>query len=325
MLAIVFAYDSAEPAELSIRSDRVREITQLIWDAKFDTAIDSCHQLVQEEPANPLVYFLLGIAYYSINNQYRNDKYSDSAGRYLDSAIVRAGAGIEKEKDQADMYFVLGSAYGCRALYRTIHSGWWGAFRDGHHSCDNLEKAYDLDSSFTDALSGMGAYHYWKSAKAKVLNWLPFVADRRKQGIAEIQKAVKAGGTMAPSANKSLLAIYFNEGRNEEVVALADSLASQNLLDPNSQLHKARALIALKRWEDAGRALAEVLTQYEKSNYNDECGAYEVVYLKAKILMGQGDLAGAREYVRQIMAADTTCKANGYFKQSLMSSKELLK
>jgi tetratricopeptide (TPR) repeat protein len=322
LLAAVLVAATAH-AGTPIWGERAKVITGLTSHGQFAPAIDSSRLLIAAEPDNPVGYVLLALAYYGINNQYRNDSYADSVSCALDTAIAMAERRADRDKDPTGMYFVLGSAYGCRALYRSIHGGWFGAFKDGVHSCSNLEKVRDRDSALIDALSGIGAYHYWKSAKAKILTVLPFVRDRRKQGISEILMAIKAGGFMAVSARKSLLAIYFNEKRYADVLAVGDTLVADSLLDPNSRLHTARALIKLERWDEANRALDQVLAAWESSPYYDPCGRAEVLYLRAEIYVGQGNAAKARECLKQIFDDEGRCEKNEYFQQSLSSAENL--
>lgn len=311
-------------AETSIRSLRVRTIMQMVSQDDFPSAIDSSRQLVVEEPSNPVGYFLLGVIYYSILNQYRNDNYCDSTTNNLDTAISLSRSRIDEGSNQADIYFVLGSAYGCRALYRSVHGGWWGAFRDGHNSCSNLEKALDRDSTLTDAFSVIGAYHYWKSAKAKVFSWLPFVGDKRKQGITEIYEAISAKGMMSLNARKSLLAIYLNEKRYEGVVEVTDTLASLNLLDVSCRFQLVQALIKLRRWDEARRALTNLQTDWESIPYGNPCGANEGLYQRASLAAEQGDTSAARGYIRQILSADSTCNSSAYYRQTVSKARELL-
>jgi hypothetical protein len=311
-------------AETTIRSERVRLITQFISTGDFDSAMQNCRQLMVEEPGNLVNSFLMGLTYFSITSQYRNDLFADSVIYYLDNAIFLAQKSIHGYSGQAENYYILGSAYGCRALFRSIHGGWWGAFQDGRHSCSNLERAYGLDSTLTDALAGIGAYHYWKSAKTKIISWLPFASDKRDQGISEIIKAMVSNGIMAANAKKSLLSIYFNQKRFNDVLAMGNSLDSANFLDPNSHLHLARALIELKNWGDAERVLDEIQAKMGKSNYYDLCGASEVLLLRARILLGRGDTIKAKQFLQEIISMEHTCKSNAYFRQTLSNARILI-
>lgn len=311
------------PDETSVRSGRVRVIANEIWRSEYSAVADSCRRLISEDSSNPVGYFLLGVMYYSISAEYRTDRYVDSVTDNLDAAIKLAQRKLEETKQQADWYFVLGSALGCRALFRSLHGGWWGAFRDGHGSCSNLEKAYEMDTTLTDALAGIGAYHYWKSAKSKVLSWLPLVADRREQGIAEIRQAIRAGRTMSPNARKAMLAILYEEKRYEEALGVADSLTADGILDGNSQLHLIRTLIELKRWPDAERVVNDLTASWRSSTYADSCGACELRYLSARMLASIGQTVEAREKIRQIISAEPACHNNAYFRNTLAKARAL--
>jgi tetratricopeptide (TPR) repeat protein len=311
--------------QISIKSEWTHKITQILWDGKLADAVDSSSSLISEEPDNPLGYFLKGLAYYSILNQYRNDNYADSAKCYLDTAITISQKIVNKDKSNSEANFILGSAFGCRALYRSLHAGWWGAFRDGQHSCSCLEKAYEIDTSLTDALSGIGAYHYWKSAKAKILTLMPFVGNKRKQGIEEMEQGIAGRGVMHISAMKSMLPVYYNEKLYDDVLALGDSLSALNSLDPNSRLHLARTFTALKRYEDTDSLLDDVESIYRNSIYYDSCGATEALYLRAQAQLARGDTAAARKNIERIISMNPVCTENAYFRQTVIDAGELLK
>lgn len=319
-LMFVLACDNAL-AETSIRSVEVQAILDHLWQSEFAAATDSCYRLVAREDANPVGYFLLGMVYYAISSQYRTDDYVDSVTWNLDAAIKLAKAKTEDPPQIAEAYFVLGSAYGCRALYRSMHGGWWGAFRDGHHSCVNLEKAYEGDTTLTDALSGIGAYHYWKSVKSKKVAWLPFISDKRTQGLNEIARAIAGGGMMVANARKALLPIYCYEKRFEEALKLADSLQADGLFDTNCQLHAIRALIEQKQWDEAGQSLDQVEANWEISAYADSCGFSELQYLRAQVLAGQGNEAGARELVKKLVSQESACRNSAYYRDTLAKAK----
>ncbi len=311
-------------AETTSQSKRAQSIASLIWQSRFQQALDSCHILVRQEPLNPLGYCLLGMTFHSIASQYRTDRYTDSITWNLDTAIVLAGAKSSSQNQESEQLFLLGSACGYRALEQSEHGSWFGALKDGHRSCVSLEKAYELDPSLTDAYLGIGDYHYWKSAKSKFFTWLPFVGDKRRQGIEEIVRAVKSGTVGSLSARKSLLPIYLNELRYEDVIALVDSLSSQGFVDPSCLLHKTKAEIELGHWDGASQMLAKLREAWEQSPFVDRCGTCEAKYLEARILAGRGDLQAARSRLQQILAMKDSCKSNPYFRESLSKATELL-
>jgi hypothetical protein len=312
-------------AQTSIRSNRVRIFAQIIWNGQLATAVDSCRQLVTDEPENPLGYLFTGLAYYSIVNQYRNDNYADSANNYLNTTTKMTQDILDSDNSNAETNFIMGSAFGCRALYRSLHAGWWGAFRDGQRSCSYMEKAHEMDTTLTDALSGIGAYHYWKSAKAKILTLVPFVGNKRKQGIEEMLSGIKGGGLMYISAMKSMLPVYYNEKRYDDVLIVGDSLAALGALDPNSRLHLVRTYIAMQRLDDADKVLGDIQSIYETSGFYDSCGATEVLFLKAQVQLARGDTTAARENIQHIISMNPVCTENAYFRQTVLEARDLPK
>ena len=199
-LALLAELPSASP--LAIRTERVRLVAQSIWRSDFQEARDSGQAFVIAEPDNPIGYLLLGITHYSISNQFRTDACTDTAFFYLDSCIALAKSRIAREPSNPDWYFVLGSAHGYRALHRGAHGSWWGAFKDANQASSNLKKCLELDSTYMDAWYGIGVGDYWKSAKAKFLTWLPFISDKRDQGIREVLLAGRRGYLASQSALK---------------------------------------------------------------------------------------------------------------------------
>lgn len=298
---------------------------KLIWQSELAAAADSGYRIVSEESRNPLGYFLLGMVYYSISTQFRTDRYLDSVTWNLDRAIELAKVRVDTVGAPAESYFLLGSAYGCRALYRSMHGGWWGAFRDGHHSCVNLEEAYRNDSSLTDALMGIGAYHYWKSAKSKSITWLPFVGDKREKGLAELRRAIDAQGMMSPNAYRALLPIYYHEKRYEDALLLSDTLAAAGLFDTNCQLHAIRCLIELEKWDRAEELLLEVRVKWEASPYADSCSFSELQLLQAQILAGSGHVSQARTLLKNLLQLKDACDHDAYFQDTRSRANKVLR
>lgn len=322
---LALASDEAASAETSIRSHSTETVLRHIWRSEFSAATDSSYRIIRAEERNPVGYFLLGMIYYSLSTQYRTDRYRDSVTWNLDRAIELAKAETKEEISSAESYFVLGSSYGCRALFRSMHGGWWGAFRDGHNSCINLERAYEKDSSLTDAYCGIGAYHYWKSAKSKAISWLPFVGDKRQQGLVELRRGIEARGPMSPNAYKALLTIYCYEKRVADVLALVDTLRAGGLFDTNCRLHVVRALIFSQRWEMAEEFLREVRRDWEASCYYDSCGYAELQFLGAQILAGKGDFVQARLAIADLVSRKRQCEDNVYFQDTHTKARAFLR
>ncbi|MDD4051652.1 MAG: hypothetical protein PHR28_07125 [candidate division Zixibacteria bacterium] len=321
---VAVMYQPADGA-ISVRGPRACRVAEYIWYNRFSQAVDSAQALVEAEQDNPTGYFLLGVIYHSISNQYRSDRYNELIERNLDTAITLAQTKIKSARAEADWYLVLGSAYGYRALHRSLHGGGWGSFKDGSRASSQLQKSLALDSTCYDAYFGLGAFHYWKSVKVKKLAWLPFVSDRRQQGIDEIIRSIGSGSLAPFNARKTLLAIYLNEKRYEAFFALADSLMQVLPDDPSCLHHLIMGLMNTEQWDKAEKALSRLRTVWSQSPYFDSAGALDGDLLAAQIAVARGDRETAAALIDKILTEKTICRANDYCADTYEQAERLRK
>lgn len=312
----VFCYIPAF-SETAIRSTAALKIARNIWHNNFVDALNASEQILKAEEDNPVGYFLLGTIYQTISEEYRTDRFQDTISNYLDRAIDLAEKRQVREPYNPDWKFIAGASYGYRALHRAFHGNWWGAFRDGFRCNSALNKTIETDSSFYDAYLGLGAYHYYRTVKAKDFLWLPFISDQRDQGIAEIRLAAQRGYLASFNARESLLRIYFLEERYDELFALADSLARIVPRDPYALLYYAEGLISVGRLEEAETKIRQLRTAWKSSPYFDPFGVFEAELLTAKIALARKDKETAGKIVEKILTEKAMRRANAYFAETL--------
>ncbi|MBN2424661.1 MAG: hypothetical protein JXR46_00605 [Calditrichaceae bacterium] len=141
------------------------------------------------------VYFYYASLLNSKMTHYENKNDAGQFLLYIDKVIDKTNRYILESEDvdssaMADLYFYRGSAYGYLAYFQGQVGDWYTALNNGMQSYDDLQTALSYDSSFYDAYLGIGVYKYWKSAKLNFLLWLPFVEDRRQEGINDIKRAI---------------------------------------------------------------------------------------------------------------------------------------
>lgn len=183
----------------------------------------------------------------------------------------------------------------------------------------------ELDSTFYDAWMGLGAYHYYRTQKAKDFLWLPFVSDQREQGIAEIKKAIANGFLATYNARESLMRIYFEEGRYEDAASLADSLNRHIPNDPYCLLYFSRSLAELGRLDEAEIKLRELKVAWKESPYYDPIGLYEAELVTARIFFMDGDSELARRIVDKILSEKELADNNAYFSETFNKAREFSK
>ena len=172
-------------AETSIRDSSVSLVSEYLWLNEFEKALEISGEMVAIEPDNPIGYFLLGAVYLTISEKFRNDNYKDEIVINLDKAIELCDQKIEIDKTNPHYFFIKGASYGYRGLHRAFHGSWWGAFRDGMRCQSQLNKTLKLDSAYYDVYWPLGSFHYYKTIKARDFLWLPFISDRREEGMDE--------------------------------------------------------------------------------------------------------------------------------------------
>jgi len=322
---IIFFVNNRLSAEISLRDSVTLQIAHDIWYDRYRSAIEKTEDIVEREPDNPLGYFLLGTVYQTISEEYRNDSFNEMITVNLSKAIKLAKKRFENDPHNPNWPFICGAAYGYRALHRAFHGSWWGAFQDGLRCSSNLKKTLKLDSTYYDCYLGLGAYHYHKTVKSKAFLWLPFVVDRKDQGIEELRLCVDSGCLATYNARESLLRIYFEERRFDELLLLADSLEKLTPSNPYNLLFYVRTLTALNRLDEAEDKLQKLKLVWNRSPYYDPIGMFEAELIMADILYRDGDKESARGIVDKIISEKELVRNNAYFGETLKGARRLLR
>jgi tetratricopeptide (TPR) repeat protein len=147
---------------------------------------------------------------------------------YFMSLIDSSSSALEKHLDSLpdDPWglFFLGTAYSYKAVWEGQHGSMFKTLSLGLKVGKLFGRTVEIDTAFYDAYLGLGFFHYLRSAKLGILRSLPFVADQRNQGIAELQKAAAFGKYGNLSAALSLGWIYYDQKKYEMTRQIIDSL-----------------------------------------------------------------------------------------------------
>ncbi len=268
---------------------------------------------------------MIGAIYLTLSEKYRNDSFRDTIGSCLDRAIELCENKIEAHNENAEIYFIQGASYGYRGIHKAYHGSWWGAFRDGLHCHNSLKKALEYDSTYYDAYWALGSYHYYKTIKSKIFLWLPFVSDRREEGMNEIRIAIKKGLLAPQLARMAFLRIYLFEEQYTAMAALADSL---DILVPDDAyilLYYTEALVELDSLNKAEQKLEQLRLIWKKSPYFDRLGAFEADLLLAKIIYRDGDSETAARIAENILKYEKERDQNAYFEETYDKTKKFLR
>jgi tetratricopeptide (TPR) repeat protein len=289
---------------------RYDPIDSLVWDAivqidaeNFDSALTIFEKVIEADTSSPRGYFFVSACYSNLVSDYRNFSYRDRFYKHVDRAIE---IGERKEKSgraTAEDLFYYGGAVGYRGIFKSFDGDWWGAFKDGIKGRSLLGKALEADSTYMDIYFGFGTYDYWRSAKTKILWWLPFFSDKRDKGIEETWLAIREGKFASHEGRYALIRIYYDYGKYEKVLSHWEQEVKQfNPDDPFSLYWVGRAYIETGQYQKALESFETILTVYLRSPYYDPAGEMETRYF---IGLCQSELENDRQALEQLLTAST--------------------
>ena len=170
-------------------------------------------------------------------------------------AKVKALALVNRNKEDPDALYFLGAVYGVLAGYEASTARkFFAAMRNGSRTVDLHEKVVKLRPDYYDAYLSIGLYHYIVGNLPFPVRTLAAVGGFRgdeKRGIKEIQQVVEKGQHTSDDARVLLLAVYQNEQRPEEALALLQQLSEKYSRNYLLKLETASTLVRLKRAPEA--------------------------------------------------------------------------
>lgn len=306
----------------------------LVHHEQFEEAFTLFDTVIARAPDKPVGYFFKAAAYSNLAADYRNLSYSDTFFKYIDKAVEIGRNRKNSGQATAEDIFFYAGTMGFRGVYKSLYGDWWGAFKDGLRGKGIMEEAFRMDSTNYDVYYGLGVYNYWRSAKTRILWWLPFFSDKRKLGVEQIYIAINKGQLVRSEAKYALLRIYDNEKDYESILALWDNyLVSINPDDPFALYYVGRALARLKRFEEAVDVFNRLLDIFINSPYYDPAAELDVYYnlgvfyyewakydQALKYLSLAKDLAEVMAYRRDVEEA--VDNSSDYYKKALAKIEE---
>ncbi len=188
----------------------IRRMVEAGLNENYDLADSLAVAMQQEYPDHPIGYVMQAVMLQGRMLDFEYNKYEDEFYNILDSSEKRCEILIRDDPDNPWPYYCLGLGYGSKAVYHARKGSWWPAMRHGMKSKNAFEKCIELDSTFYDAYVGLGSYHYWRTVKTKLVNWLPLVQDDRREGISELNIAIEKGRFSADFARNALMWILID-------------------------------------------------------------------------------------------------------------------
>ena len=220
----------------------------------------------------------------------------------VEKAIDRA----EKAKSNSDeapwAYLTIGNGHAYAASIEAKAGSWWTAMRRGLKAKSAYLEALELDPTLYDAYLGLGTYHYWKSAKTEFINWLPFVGDRKDDGVEELQIAVDSSLFSNDLALNSLIWIHLERKDPQSALKCAETLHAKY---PNSRLVKwgmAFSNYAAGKFAAALGYFGEIITSLESDSTRNYFNLIECRYHRGMIFQSVNDTPAALAEFKQLLS-----------------------
>ncbi len=223
--------------------------------------------------------------------------------RCIDLAQQRIDAG----NHLADDYFYLGSTYAYRTLFLGHHGSYWAAYRSAVKSRKALENCLEMDSTYVDARVGLGNFQYWMSRKLDVLNWLPVLKDKKEEGIAQLERAVKENARSKYIAISSLANIHLDQGDYSEALHLARAGKARYPGSRPFLWQEGAAALHLGLYSLSNRiyqALLLSVTSLERNNHYNEISCYASLVMGHYHLKEWGTAVQLAEYALALPLSD---------------------
>jgi tetratricopeptide (TPR) repeat protein len=253
---------------------------------EFKKAEEHARRIIRRYPEHPAGYFFYAAVLDMRMRNAESDENELEFYRNCDFAIAKAEKILGGNARDLWARFFLAGANGAKGTYESRFGRWITAFRHGWQGVAIFKELHAEYPSFKDVLYGIGTYDYWRSAMTNALWWMPGVEDKRDEAIAMLWDACKSAMYVGDVARVDLIAILINEKRFGEALNMADELLERYKGNLVITWGKARALLGLKRFDDAEKCLIHIRSRIVESNFDNNYNITLVHYYLAEAYAG---------------------------------------
>lgn len=158
---------------------------------KYDQALSIFEAMKHTYPDHPAGAFFTAAVLQSRMMDFETGKWQELFYREIDQAVRLAKQQLADNPQDSQMLFFYGAALGYKSFQLGRNKKYLSAIKTALFSIKRLNKAIELDSSFCDPYLGVGSYKYWRSNLTQKISWLPFFHNRKQQGIAMLERALR--------------------------------------------------------------------------------------------------------------------------------------
>ncbi len=166
------------------------------YNFKWNEAEQIFEKIIAKYPQDPRGYHYLSSVYlwYYLSSKEKNDY--ESFFKYSDLTIEKGNELIEKEPDNKDLLYIIGSDYTFRAIVYSKAEHYLDAAWATKKSESFLNRVIEIDSSYYDAYLGLGLYNFAIGQIPSAFKWalsLAGIDGDKAEGIKYIRKCARYG------------------------------------------------------------------------------------------------------------------------------------
>jgi tetratricopeptide (TPR) repeat protein len=220
-LIVLLFYGIGRPASLRQSENQISLLSKTI-DLVFADSFLQAYELAADFPdssaGRPIYHLLIASVVHAEMFDAENYDKERIFKAHIDSCISVLNRWTGNNPDDPWGFFFLGSAHAYKSVRNTQMKKWLSAFIDGWRARGKFARALELDSTLYDAYTGLGNYHYWSSA---ILGkYLPFLPDKREQGLRELRLAADSSLFSGKPALTGLAWAYIHKKRMGRAVRI---------------------------------------------------------------------------------------------------------
>lgn len=306
----------------SLEDALITKALSYVYIDSFKAATACMDSLISAKPQAWHAYVIkAGIIHIEMTDDERYDRQKHFKA-LIDTSLKGLDEHLKRNPDDKWALFFKGTALGYIAVWEGQHGSWFKAVTKGLKAGKYFSRAVKQDSLFYEAYIGLGTLHYWRSAKLGILRKLPFISDRRQQGIHELKQAIEKSRYSSTAAAIGLGWIYIDLKEYSKAAAIANRLIAQG--QDGRQILWLRAIANFNKGNIAGtiddfNRLRDSLLRKGNQNYYNLiiCG-----YCLGVAYYLKGESNTALSYFDEILGYDITPEIAKKAKKKLKAAKK---
>ena len=296
----------------------------LLYQGQYPAARDSFGAFSADHPRHPAGFFFTAGAYQLQSLAYESDAWDRQYTAYLDTALALSAAAVKADPRDAWAYFFRGGTYAYMASRDARRGNMLAALNKGLTGIADLDRAVELDPALYDAYLGLGSYHYFRTKAASIFKWLPFIGDKRDQGIAELSQAADRGRYTRVMALNGLVWICIDYGRYDRALAAAQALEREFPGNHAFYWGVPEVYFRTRQWAKAADGYRRLLQRIEDSQPMNNYNRVSIKSRLAKCLYESGRYAEAYQMARQAIELPLDDQAAKRLQQERIKAQQVM-